>query len=620
MKKNISTLIVLIVSFIFLLSTKLNAQTVNVSDGAFLNIKSNSSLVIPNDLNIGRGTSGIVKMDGDLIKVSGTLNINSGAELQFTDGDLDFANYAYNANSTVTFDGNNQTVMNHNFGNLVFEGTGNMFILGDAGTPTTCNNLTINNTGNTVVVAENKALTVNNVFVNNAGNSGIIISSSSSGDGSLILNTNNINGTVQRFCSNTQWHYVASPINNASTILFNNGYFLAWDATMEWAGLGDYEPWYTYTGSELLNARGYAYFSSGNTISFEGTIHVDDYTQTLRKNSGGLANNQGWNLIGNPYSSAIDWDLAVADGAIPAQAENAIYLFDDDNGSGEQPNYRYYVPSSGGTYGVGTADATKNIPLGQGFFVKTNTDNVSIDIKSSYRIHNSQDFYKTPQTGICRLDITGNDLSDQTIFRLVDDATLGFDSKFDARKLFVADDNFPQIYSLDFDNQSGIAINSIPEDFKQTRIPIGLKASAGNYSFSVSELSIYADNMYFFDEKLNVKLKLTPEFYYDFYFVGGKENNRFFIIFDNSPTVFNDEINNELSIIIYPNPTDKICTISNIKQNSEIRIVDVSGKIMNTINNANNMEIIDLSNYTSGVYYVNIISENENITKKIIKN
>ncbi|MBN2662432.1 MAG: T9SS type A sorting domain-containing protein [Bacteroidales bacterium] len=619
MKKNTFTLTLLFFLLIFFSSVKIYSQTINVSDNVFFNVKENTSLVIPGNLNIGDGTSGVVKMDGDLLKVLGSLFVNAGAELEYTQGDLNIATYTYDDNSIVTFDGNNQTVMNHDYGNLVFEGTGTMLISGDFETPTTCNNFTVNNTGNSVLISENKAITVNGTFTNNAGNSGVKVVSSGSGDGSLIFSTSDVSGTVQRYCSNTQWHYISAPINDAPTSMFSSGYFLAWDATMQWNGLGDYEPWYTYSGSEMAVSKGYGYFSSDDVVSFEGTMNVADYTQTLYKNSGGLADNQGWNLVGNPYTSAIDWDLAVDDGAVPAGAENAIYLFDDDNGNAQQSNYRYYVPSSGGTYGVGTADATNNIPVGQGFFVKTNTNNVTLNIKSSYRIHNTQDFYKSVQTGICRINFSGNDLTDQTVLRLVDGANLGFDAKFDARKLYATNENFPQVYSLNTDFNSVMAINSIPNDFEQMKIPIGIKASAGYYSISIAELSIYADNMYFLDSKRDVKISLNNDFNYQFYFSGGIENDRFFIVFYDDDKTIQDDFTDQTSIVIFPNPTSDICTISNLNTNSEIIISDVSGKTLSRFYSSNSNEQINLSNYSSGIYYVNIISDNQNITKKIIK-
>ena len=361
-------------------------QNINIPDGIYFSIKENTKIKIPEDLNVGKGTSGTINMGGSLLKVVGDMNLNSGSEFNFSLGNLEITTTNYNANSTFVFKGDSQTVMNHSYGHLAFEGTGNMQITGSSASPTKCNNLTIDGTGNILEISENKALTINGTLTNNGQDSSLLITTSSSGDGSLIFSTNNVNGKINRYCSNKQWHYVSAPISNKATADFSSGYLQSWDASSLWAGGSNRDPWSTSLGTNMGIAQGYAYYSSDDTISFEGLMNVSNYNITLLKNSGGLLEEQGWNFVGNPYTATIDWDVAVADGAIPVGAENAIYFYDDDNQTGAQSNYRYYVPSTGGTYGIGTADATKNIPIGQGFFVKTNTNNVTLNIKNTYRI------------------------------------------------------------------------------------------------------------------------------------------------------------------------------------------------------------------------------------------
>ena len=260
---------------------QINAQSINIPDGVFIKIQTNNNLIIPGDINLGGGTSGVVDMQGNLLKVEGDMDINNGAEFKIGNSTLDINTTVYNANSTVIYMGNNQTVINHDYGNLTFDGTGIMQISGDATTPTTCNNFTVNNTGNSVNISENKAISISGTATNNAGNSGIIIASSESGDGSLILGTANIDGTVKRYCSGSQWHYISAPISDAQTSIFPAGYFLAWDATMEWAGSGDYNPWSSYSSDNLVVGQGYGYFSSDDVVDFEGKINVSNYNSSL---------------------------------------------------------------------------------------------------------------------------------------------------------------------------------------------------------------------------------------------------------------------------------------------------------------------------------------------------
>ena len=89
-------------------------------------------------------------------------------------------------------------------------------------------------------------------------------------------------------------------------------------------------------------------------------------------------------------------------------------------------------------------------------------------------------------------------------------------------------------------------------------------------------------------------------------------------------TGVNDEIINESSINIIPNPTDgKInLTLGNFTGNAEVRITDVMGKeIFNGLYNADEkMMGIDLTNQSSGMYFVKVLINNKVFISKVIKN
>ena len=79
----------------------------------------------------------------------------------------------------------------------------------------------------------------------------------------------------------------------------------------------------------------------------------------------------------------------------------------------------------------------------------------------------------------------------------------------------------------------------------------------------------------------------------------------------------------EISIIIYPNPTNSTTNlkIENVNGNMMIRITDVRGRVLQEIKeNANNKyeTQIDLSNYSKGEYFINIITDKSQKTEKLI--
>jgi len=83
-----------------------------------------------------------------------------------------------------------------------------------------------------------------------------------------------------------------------------------------------------------------------------------------------------------------------------------------------------------------------------------------------------------------------------------------------------------------------------------------------------------------------------------------------------------EEIKEELDFMIYPNPFDSQFTlVLNIENDLDLilEITNSVGTLVHQSNQINQKSNIDLSNVDSGVYFVRIISENQNIIKKIIK-
>ena len=79
----------------------------------------------------------------------------------------------------------------------------------------------------------------------------------------------------------------------------------------------------------------------------------------------------------------------------------------------------------------------------------------------------------------------------------------------------------------------------------------------------------------------------------------------------------------ESEIQIYPNPTNDIVNIQlqNLPENkSDIYVYDFSGKLILNSSFSDDNTSIDLSNYSTGVYFIKIVTENQIINKKIIKN
>jgi hypothetical protein len=80
--------------------------------------------------------------------------------------------------------------------------------------------------------------------------------------------------------------------------------------------------------------------------------------------------------------------------------------------------------------------------------------------------------------------------------------------------------------------------------------------------------------------------------------------------------------NNNLSVLLYPNPAKNKVTldINGNKEKAEIFIYDLQGRVIKKMLLSQGQEEInfDVSNFSKGVYNVRIVSSDNNITKKLI--
>jgi len=124
------------------------------------------------------------------------------------------------------------------------------------------------------------------------------------------------------------------------------------------------------------------------------------------------------------------------------------------------------------------------------------------------------------------------------------------------------------------------------------------------------------------------KVKLKPGFA-----IGDIIPNTASIYFDTNPAIVTNTFNTEFvqalgnptfdsnAISLAPNPTSNLVTITNssAEKISTVAIYDLTGKKIFTLNNAPDSISIDVSNFSKGIYLIELSSEsNSKITKKLI--
>ncbi|HSL87335.1 MAG TPA: hypothetical protein VK861_10410, partial [Bacteroidales bacterium] len=366
-----------------------------------------------------------------------------------------------------------------------------------------CGDLTIN-TGASLTIAASGSATIGTIVNNGTIN----LNSDENGIASLIVDNYSGTGTenIQIYLTGGgdeatyPWHYISSPVATLSTDVFTAGDNPTYDLAAYYEQLGEgsqHEGWIAwdgwdyslgnypanpedyYTFSNLEPGRGYnIYFYEPFIVkTFGGNLNTSGETESLSY-SGTEDNDdlKGWNLLGNPFSSSLNWDDIALTLPGGGEIDNAIYF--------TRNNARVsYVD------GVGSAvDVTGNIPPMQGFFVKANTAGQTLTLPASARVHSPQNRYKGAGGVIplLRLKIESRTSTDETVIRFDDKARSEFDSRMDAYKFGKTGDNISLWTTI---GNASYSINSIPFPETRTEVAVGINISeTGNYILKVTSL------------------------------------------------------------------------------------------------------------------------------------
>jgi hypothetical protein len=387
-------------------------------------------------------------------------------------------------------------------------------------------------TGSSLTIESDGSLTVSGTLTNNAGASGLVIESDANGTGSLINNTADVAATVKRYLTkyddvnDSKFHFISSPVTEQPIFTdltdfyrFSeiNNYWIYRTSTGEPEAFGDvnFEVGRGYLVANVADIT--KQFSTGtlNTYPTDAPL-VLNATHTAGKGN-------GWNLFGNPFPSAINWNtVAKGDGM-----DNALYYYD-----ASIQNYRYFIQLAGETVAVGSG--SQYIPAMQGFMVHAKSEGTkTITIDNDDRVHQAQTiFYKTNElaSGVISLKVSAGEFEDMAIVHFSEGATNDFDGTYDAYKLFSYNQAVPQIYTLSGNNEN-LAINGLPVISENLQIPVFFKAGQPGSQLLTADVSQIAATVTLTDLKTNTVQKLSENPIYAFTSAEGDDPNRFLLHF-----------------------------------------------------------------------------------------
>lgn len=446
--------------------------------------------------------------------LSGAVTVTLGADMNvggnFTiDSDVNLALGSYShtiggnfissvgistSGGTITFNGTSpqkiECASASTFHNITIDNPSGV-TLNSAGATTIGGDLTINPL-KVFAVAPNRHLTMSGNIINNGGTSGLVLQSDATGTASLIHSTDNVLATVQRYMPGATevFHFLSSPCRHQS-------FDASWFPPGTWGngvGFDLYiwnEPkkcWYYLNTSnwntvhpqkEAVPAHGYLYASQGvnYTRGFVGAMNNGPVSIAITKTSGTL---EGFNLVGNPYPSAIDW--AASSGWTRSDLLASGLGIDMWIWNPSSSNYGVYNSSDGD--GEGTNGVGRFIASGQGFFVRASAASGSFGMDNSVRVHNSDpSIFKSGTVKRNTVNLTVKSSAglgaDEVMLRFGNERNMQ-----GAAKLFSKVETAPSLYMIDGKENFSTYCYSTPES--NPSVPVAFKAGEnGLYTISV---------------------------------------------------------------------------------------------------------------------------------------
>ncbi len=417
----------------------------------------------------------------------------------------------------------------------------------------------------------------------------ILINDGGSFIGSEFLTVGTV--SVKRTFVNNKWHFLSSPVvSNTFGQVFSNSVFV-W--AKEWNPTTSL--WVYKTGAQsFVVGKGYSVGTSNPPAyaNFTGTLNSTPVTTPLVFNG---ASNPTWNLLGNPFQSAINWNDVIRTGSVGGAV--AVY-----NGTG----YQYY----NGTVGQPTFNGI--IPAENGFFVTTTAAGASVTVPLIARVHSTAPFYKESVANALALEANGNGSDDQMYVHFNDNATAAYDSQFDAMKMWGSEE-MPQLYSTT--SNESLAINELPLEGNEV-VNVGFKCNTtGQYSLNATGIETfdYSTPIILEDLKLNTKQDLRKNAVYSFNYDAADDANRFKLHFK-STTGINDPTNSGISVYSF---VSDVVINNSTSLAGEVWVYDMAGRELAHSSLSSQAKTTIQLQVAVGAYMVKVVTAKATVNQKV---
>jgi len=474
--------------------------------------------------------------------------------------------------------------------------------------PDAGHNVSIPNAGETTpVISFGDNAYCEDLSIDGTGIGLIIESDEFAGDGSLIT-YGSVTGTgtasVQRFLKADRYWYVTQPVTSATANVFLHTWMFTYDETS--TAWGEFiEPEIT----PLVLMQGYAVWTSNEnpwhygwepmgdtTTSYDGTLNSGAIGTSLSFSNPDPVNG-GWNFVGNPYPSAVDWD---------ATGWTKTSLVTNSYSVWDGATYGAYTSGSGGSNG-----ATQYIPAAQGFFVQTNAAG-SLGVTNAVRAHDAIPFWKTQENMLYRLslNISNGEVNDETVIYFNEAATSELDYSFDARKLMAP--AAPQAFTMLANDR--MAINTFNNTTETQSVILGVNAPvAGEYTITASNIESFDALTPIYLEDLVTGQNINLREVSSYTFTAGEGTSERFVVHFTDQQGIGDNPASEINSIYAVN---RAVYVDFSATRGDISIYNILGQEISRTVASNGLNMVSVPQ-GNAVYIVKVISDNTTVTKKV---
>lgn len=384
----------------------------------------------------------------------------------------------------------------------------------------------------------------------------------------------------------------------------------------------------------MTTARGY--LAPGNSTStrvFQGSnIHNGPYSYTLENGTlptGVNWTDDDWNLVGNPYPSAIDIISFLNTNSSVLQTQT-VYVWSDDGSQGASytPSDYIAVNSSGGTAGGGSLNITNgSIASCQGFVVQASSGGGTLQFTNEMRVADNNDQFRSRNDDVFDrfwISASTDSARSEILIAFRTGADRGFDPEFDAPKKIVQTHlNLAGKLST---GEDMCILGEAPLQYGDSvLIPLNVQTESKDkieISLQHSEFPVNPSTEVYLIDYLRKDTSLLQKENYSFSADQGTtldERFALLVVNDDPMSTAPPKTAEKKPVEIYMQNKTELFVLSPQDEIKRVEMFDLSGRhLLSRDFRGSEQQVVPVGNAGSGVYLVRVLTKKGNVTVKKI--